>query len=166
MSGIFSGIGLVSGINFVEVVDQLISLQRRPILVLDARVQVFQAQESALSTLEANLLTLTTSVQQLSLESTFNAFNVSNSDTASLSLTASDDVVPADYQFQAIRKAETHQVRSQGFADADQQTIGTGTITIASGGRLHQTTLLDALNVGNGVQRGNIQITDRSGATA
>ena len=41
-----------------------------------------------------------------------------------------------------------------------------GTLTIATGGGLHRSTLLDALNGGNGVQRGLVRITDRDGNSA
>lgn len=55
---------------------------------------------------------------------------------------------------------------SRGFADADTQTIGAGSLTISQGGFLDQSTLLETLNDGSGVRRGNIRITDRSGASA
>jgi flagellar hook-associated protein 2 len=166
MARLSSSIGLISGINFVDIVDQLIALERRPIVRLEQRARTFLAEESALKTLEANLLTLTTAIQTLNKTSVFKAFSVSNSDTASISVTTNDNVIPAEFQFQAIREADTHLVRSRGFADSSQQTLGAGTISIITGGELNSSTKLDALNGGNGIQRGTIRITDRTGAEA
>lgn len=166
MPTLSSSIGLISNINFVEIVDQLIAIQRRPIALLEQRAETYRAEESGLKTLEANLLTLTTSVQQLNQDSTFGALGVNNSNKASLLVTAGQDAAPGEYRFQPIRTASTHQVRSQGLADPSEQTFSAGTISIFTGGRLHQPTELDALNGGNGVQRGVIRITDRSGAAA
>ena len=166
MSTIRTGIGLISGINTAQIVDQLISLQRAPALRLQLRINGFSAIQTGLKTLEANLISITTSVQKLGLDSTFQTFKVSNSDTGQISVTANVDAVPGTYSFQAVREVTTHQALSKGFANADVQTIGTGTLRIATGGNLHRSTLLDALNGGDGIRRGVIRITDRSGNSA
>lgn len=166
MSIIRSGVGLVSGINSAAIVDALISLQRAPIVRLENRVSNFQSTELALKSLEATLVSITTSVQALRKDSTFNSFNVANSDSSQISVSTDEDAVPGLYQFQALREASRYTALSNGFANADQQTVGTGTLTIATGGQLHRSTLLDAFNAGNGTFRGVIRITDRSGASA
>ena len=166
MSAIRSGVGLVSGINSAQVIDALITLQRAPILRLEGRVVGLQTTSSALKSLEATLLSITTSIQQIGLESTFTSFETQNSDSAQISVRSNSEATPGTYHFQAVREASTQSQLSRGYANADQQTIGTGTLVIATGGQLHQPTLLDALNSGNGIGRGKIQITDRSGVTA
>jgi flagellar capping protein FliD len=99
MSGISSSVGLFSGINFVDLVDQLIAIDRRPIALLEQRAQTLVAENTALKTLEANLLSLTTAGQQLDDSSLFEAFNVSNSSPTSLSVTSNDDVVEGGCPF-------------------------------------------------------------------
>ena len=105
-------------------------------------------------------------MQSLASKSTFNSFQVQNSDENQLTVKTTDSVQPGTYSFQALRKAANHQVLSKGFANTDTETLGAGTITIATGGQLNSETSLDSLNSGAGVHRGEIQITDRSGQTA
>lgn len=166
MSGISTSVGLFSGINFVELVDQLIAVDRRPVALLEQRAETLTAENTALKTLEANLLSLTTAGQKLGDANVFDTFQVSNSSNTSLSVTTNDNAVEATYQFQAVRKAATHLARSQGFGDPATQTLGVGSLSIINGGLLNNPTQLDALNGGNGIQHGSIQIADRSGATA
>lgn len=166
MSSISVGTGLISGINTAELVDSLIAVQRRPVQLLELRAQVYQQKQTGLKTLEANVLSLATSIQTLKASKTFNTFAVTNSAESLLKVTTDEDTTPGTFQFQAVRKATTFSALSKGFANTDQQTIGTGTIRFATGGGLNSGTLLDALNGGQGVQRGTIRITDRSGNSA
>jgi len=166
MGTIRSGIGLASGVNNNQIIDSLIKLQQAPIVRLQERVGGFQQTETALKTLEANLLSVTTAVQQLGESSGFNQFTVANSDTAQLSVSATEASVPGNYQFQSVRTATTFSALSRGFVNQDQQAVGSGTLTIATGGYLDSPTLLDAFNDGGGVRRGVIRITDRAGNSA
>ena len=166
MGTIRSGIGLASGVNNNQIIDSLIKLQQAPIVRLQQRAAGFQQTQTAVKTLEANLLSITTAVQQLGETASFNKFTVANSDTAQLSVAAAESAVPGKYQFQSVRTATTFSALSKGFVNQDQQAVGSGTLTIATGGFLDSPTLLDALNDGSGVRRGSIRITDRSGNTA
>lgn len=166
MGTIRSGVGLISGLDTNNIIKQLLTLQRLPLKRLEARAAQFQATSTGLKSLEANLLTLATSIQALGNEDTFDKLAVNNSDPAQLTAKANDEAVPGTYLFQTLRKASTFQSLSRGFANADEQTIGTGTLVIQNGGHLNRPTTLDALNGGNGVRRGTIRITDRAGNIA
>ncbi len=63
-----------------------------------------------------------------------------------------------------MQTASAQQLLSQSFA-ADEA-IGAGSFTFGAGGFVDQGISLDELNGGDGVQRGKIRITDRSGASA
>lgn len=166
MSGLSTGVGLISGLNFQELVDVIINAQRGAARRMETRITGFQNVTKGLAALEATVLAINTSVQRLGSSSTFESFQVANSDEDQLSVTAKSQALPGTYSFQALRKSATHQVLSQGFANTDTQTLGAGTITIATGGRLNSETPLDALNQGEGISRGSIRITDRSGQAA
>ncbi|MBW3541457.1 MAG: flagellar filament capping protein FliD [Planctomycetes bacterium] len=166
MSTLRTGIGLISGLKTAELVDALIAAQRAAVRRLESRVAGFEATDAGLSTLDANLVSLKAAAQGLGETSRFSTFSVTNSDSSRLLVTAGSAAVPGTYRFQPVRQAATHEVTSRGFASADQQAIGTGTVTIADGGRLEAPTPLDFLNGGEGVRRGTIRITDRAGNTA
>jgi flagellar hook-associated protein 2 len=166
MGSIATGVGLISGLNFREIVDQLISVDSRSLVLIQNRQKNFQSVQAGLKTLSANLLTLATSASQLTTSKNFSSYRAQNSDPAQMTATIEDGADVGNHELQSLRLASTHQLISKGFANADQQTIGAGKITISAGGRLQTQTSLTALNGGAGVRRGTIKITDRSGASA
>lgn len=166
MTGISTGVGLISGLNFKDLVDTIINAQRGTARRMEDRIAGFQNVSKGLAALEATVLPIKTSVATLGNKTTFDSFQVQNSDPDQLSISTGKNVLPGTYSFQGIRKAANHQVLSKGFGNTDTQPLGTGTITIATGGRLNSETPLDALNGGGGINRGTIRITDRSGQTA
>ncbi|QDV15682.1 Flagellar hook-associated protein 2 [Gimesia panareensis] len=167
MSGISSsGVGLATGLNISDIVDAIIGVQKNALVKLSNRAQAFEATEGGIKTLEANLLTLNTSVQKLNQKSTFETLKATSSDTNQFSVAANSTATAATYQLQGLQTATNHQVISNGFADTDTTPIGTATtITISNGGKLNEPKLLEELNNGQGVQRGSIRITDRDGQT-
>jgi len=165
MSTIRTGTGLFSGIDFATLTSQLIAAQRAPARRLESRLAGFQNIQVGVQTLEANILTLSTSVTQLKSATTFNQTRVTNSDPAQLSVTATASAKVGSYALQVHQLASSEQRLSRGFANSDQQKIGAGTITISQGGELSTATRLDTFNGGQGVQRGSIRVTDRSGAS-
>lgn len=158
--------GLISGLQTQEIINALVSSQNNVLLRLQTRADTFKATQLGLQTLSAKLLTLSTSAASLGTESNFSKFKAASSNPDQLTAVASDTAVPGDYQFQVLRLTSSQQVLSRGYSDTTTQTVGAGTITIASGGRLATDTALDALNGGNGVRRGVIRITDRTGTSA
>ncbi len=63
MTGISSGVGLATGLNITEIVDAIIGVQKNALVRLANRASAFEATEGGIKTLEANLLTLNSSVQ-------------------------------------------------------------------------------------------------------
>jgi flagellar hook-associated protein 2 len=147
-------------------ITDLVASQAQQVTDLQNDIQTDQTQQGDYQTLAANLTTLATSLQTLGTASTYQNYQVQMSDPNQLSVTATSGASPGSYQFQALQLASTQVSLSQGFVNQNQQTLGTGTLTISSGGGLATPTLLDALNGDQGVQLGSIQITDAAGHTA
>jgi flagellar hook-associated protein 2 len=166
VTGIRTGIGLFSGIDIAGLTEQLIAAQRAPARRLESRVAGFQAIDFGLQALEANVLTLSTSVSTLGEKSTFDSLKVANSSPSQLSVSTTASAAIGNYAFKTLQLAATEQRLSKGFANSDSQKIGVGTIAISQGGELFHSTRLDTFNGGGGIQRGSIRITDRSGTAA
>lgn len=167
MSGISTGVGLISGINTADLIDQLMQLEARPVTKLQNRITSLSAQKAAWMSLSASLLGLKTAVTGLGQTATFKAAKATSSNTSVLNATASAGASLGTYQFTVRRLVQTHQLISRGFADRDSTPLAAGTITIETGhGRLDVATELDFLNGHAGVGRGSIRITDRAGVTA
>ena len=166
MSAIRSTVGLNSGIDIAGITSQLISLQRAPARVMEARIGGYKGLKLGIEALETNVLQISSAVSVLKLPTTFKAVSVSNSDTSQLTVSANADATLGSYAFQTLRLATAEQRTSKGFANSDEQKIGTGTLTFSQGGKLATATRLDTFNGGEAVQRGSIKITDRSGSSA
>ena len=166
MSLLSTGVGLVSGLNYTALVSALTAPEQSQITALQTQDQTFKTKATAVSGLNVQLLSLTTSATSLGTASNFNSLTVQNSDPTQLTASTTTGATAGNYQFQSLRLAAAQQSISQGFANTDQQLVGAGTITISSGGQLSTPTPLNVLNGGAGVQPGSIRITDRSGKSA
>ncbi len=167
MSGISSGIGLFSGIPTADLIDQLIQIERRPIVLLETRVSAIDVQRAAFLELSAQLLAIQNSVLNFGRPSLFRAFSAVSSNESVLTAQAGEDAAPGTLTFRTHSLVTNHSLISRGFADADTTPIGAGTISIEIGaGKVNRSTDLDTLNGGNGVRRGTISIVDRAGGSA
>jgi len=166
MSAIRSGVGIISGINTQQLIDALITLQRSQVKRLEDRRTGFQSTQAGIKTLDANVVSILTSVQKLGASATFLTNKVANSDESQLTATVTSQAKPGSYKVQTVRTSSTFTQLSKGFVNSNQQAVGAGTLTITTGGQLHRSTLLDAFYAGNGIRRGVIRITDRSGQSA
>ncbi len=164
MSGLSTGVGLISGLNTAEIINALITAQRAPAARIESRIAGFQSTQTGLKTLEAFTVSITSSIQSLGNSNLFNSFTVNNPNSSNVAVSTGTNSIPGTYHFTPLADAQTHAAHSKGFVNADQQTIGSsGTVTIATGGHLHRSTPLDVLNSGTGVRRGTIRVSDRAG---
>lgn len=167
MAGIQANTGLATGIDIQGTVTQLLALAAKPRDTAQARLADVKAQQTALADLTASLIAVQLAGKQLAKTSAFTQSSVASSNLALLSAAVAPggSPVPGIYQFTPIRLAQAQHVLSQGF-DAADTVLGAGTLTLRDGGFLNQSVSLSTLNGGEGVQRGKIRITDRSGESA
>lgn len=167
MGQISTGVGLISGMNFGDIVDQLMMIEAIPVKQLEARVSTAEAQQSAVTELAARLLSLKLSTTLFSEPVMFERKVASSSNADVLDALANSDAVPGSYTFSVAQMATNFQMTSRGFTDSGRTAIGTGQLRIESAvARVDRETQLNLLNDMEGVRRGTIRITDRSGAIA
>ena len=164
MGRIQSTVGLVSGIDYGKIVDQLLALSRRPIEQLTNRNETLKKQQVAVTELSAYLLAVRYASDNLAKSEIYQKSKVSTSNEAALLATVNGNPVAGYYQFTPMRTAQQQQFLSAGLR-SNTSPIGTGTLTLRYGDHVERAATLDALNGGRGVQRGKIRITDRSGAS-
>ena len=164
MGQITSSVGLVSGINTGDIINQLIAIEQQPVTQLQTRISSLAAQKAAYTSLSSSLTSIQQNAQTLAKASTFQNATATSSDDTVVSATASAGAAQGSYQLQVARLVTTQQVISTGVQDLNSSKIGAGTITIGvGGGELTATNNLNDLNGGAGVQRGQFRITDRAG---
>jgi flagellar hook-associated protein 2 len=167
MSGISSGIGLVSGINSRDIIDQLMALEARPKDRLQTRIDTNNEQKLAYTDLATRLTSMRVTATLLKKPSSFTDAKATSSNEDVLTATASRGAAIGSYQLRVARLVTTQQLVGRGFADFDTAKVGAGTLTIEmGGGEVTSSNNLTDLNGGAGVRRGVFRITDRSGASS
>ena len=167
MSGITTGIGLISGIDYSDIIDQYMNIESVPIRNLQSRVAGIDQQRAVFMELAARILSVKNTVSGFDKVDFFRRFSANSSNSDVVTATADSSAAPGNYAFRVHSLVTNHALLSRGFADADSTPVGAGTLTLEVGnGLVNPATELDSLNGGEGVQRGVITITDRSGASA
>ncbi len=166
MGSITSGVGLVSGLDYQSIVDQLISIDARPRDTLLTRVGTIDAQRTAYLDISARITALLSRADFLTRSTSFTATKASSSLSDVLSATSGPSALPGSYNFVVRALAATHQFVSRGF-HSKTAPISTGSFTIESGqARVNHDTGLDELNGHTGIRRGSFELIDSTGEEA
>ncbi len=166
MGTISSGIGLMSGLDIASTVEALMTYERVPVQLLEARVETLINERTAYLQLNAMILAAKSAASRFDEASFFRKAKATSSNENVIAATADEGALAGSYNFTVHSLVTNHQMISSGFATQDATAVGAGTITLESAAaRLAPETLLDTLNGGAGVGRGTIRITDRSGAS-
>ena len=167
MGTISSSTGLISGLDIESIVTKLMAIEKRPLTQLQTRVTSTQTEQTAYAQISARLMASLSSIGSLALASTFSARSVTSSLPTSLTATAASNASLGTYSFLVRSVVSTHQMTSGGYTDRSSTPVGAGTLNFeTAAGRVDNDTELSTLNAGEGVHRGKIRITDRSGNDA
>jgi len=147
MSGFTSISGIFSGINTTELIDSIIEYERQPAALMEVDQTEKTNIVTTLKALQAKVYALQAQTQKLTYAATYRKSSISVSDETYL--TASDgggNIASGTYDIQILSVARNHQLASQGFEDAEQESFGIGTLTLGVGTASAQTITIDATN--------------------
>lgn len=167
MSGITSSVGLFSGIDTASLIESLLAVESRPKILVQQRIAQLQLQQSGFLDINGRLNTLRSTAASLRTDDIFNTTNAGTSDEDVLTASAGPRSTVGSYSFIVDRLVSTRQLLSRGFADRDTTALNAGSFSFESvAARLDRDVSLSALNGGDGVERGEIRITDSDGSSA
>ena len=132
MVGSSSISGLVSGMDWQTLVDQLMEVERRPAYLMESRIAQSQIKLSSYDALESTLLSLKSQVDSLRLRTDFDDMVGSVSHDSLISATVSDGAAAGTYSLSVQQIAQNHQIVSQAFVDPEDS-LGSGTVSILIG---------------------------------
>jgi flagellar hook-associated protein 2 len=124
--GVASSLGLISGINYEELVSKLIQLDKKPITLLQNRKLDIQTKMGALDSLRVKLASLKSAAAALNHESMFNTRSVevtSGGSDAHVTATATNTAAVGSYTVYVDQLARAHKIASQGWADENSTAI-------------------------------------------
>ncbi|NGZ08377.1 MAG: hypothetical protein CV088_03200 [Nitrospira sp. LK70] len=141
--------GLGNGLDFGQVVDQLVKASRIPVDRLNAKKDDLNSKSTDYATLNTKLIGLQSAADKMRLPSTFDRTSVSVSDTTVLTATGSSSAVPGSYTVKVTQLAQSHQITSRAAKAVASTTTdivsgGSGTFTFRVGSGTNQTVSLDA----------------------
>jgi len=167
MSGITTGVGLVSGINSAQLIEQLLALEGRGKIPIQRRLAAIQQSKTALLDVNARLLNLKNAASSLRIGKTFQTMSAASGDDSVLTATASSLTPPGTYNFTVGRLVSTSQLLSRGFATKSSSPLGLDSMSFEWGdASLEHEVALAELRGGAGVTRGAIKFTDALARTA
>lgn len=166
MGQITSGVGLISGINFTDLIDQLLAIEARPQAIIENQNATLSATQVALQAINSKLLAAKLSSTTLLSSTTFNATTATSSDESVFTASSTSSAIASTSKFIVDQLVTAQQVLTKGFADLDDTALPSGKLSFEFGqARLDADTSLEKLNGEVGVKRGSIRITDRSGTS-
>jgi flagellar hook-associated protein 2 len=152
--GVASSLGLISGIDYEELVSKLISLERNPITLLQNKKTDIELKMGAFSALDIKLSSLKSSAEILNEEALFNAklVNVASpGGEPSLTATVANTAPVGSYTVYVDQLAQAHKIASQGWADVNATPV-LDSATYPSGGNF-------SFRVGNSGATTTLQVT-------
>lgn len=157
MGGITTGVGLFSGINTAQLIDQLIQAQSRPQQLAQRRLAQLKTQQAAYLDINSRLGAFKTAAAAFRVNSIFDTKLAASSDDTVLTATAGNTAINGSYNFIVDRLVTTQQMLSRGFANRDDTPAGITSMTFEGPqGRLDRDVDLSSLNNGDGINRGKI----------
>ena len=114
--------GLATGINFRDLVDQIIQAESRPIYQMEARISDLDRKKTAWGDFESRVQTLSARANDLADGSLFDTFKTSvtgmaSGESAPLSVSAGGTAAPGSYGVKVLQLATREKVASESFDD-------------------------------------------------
>ena len=148
MAGISFG-GLGNGLDFGQVVDQLVKVAHMPVDRLTAKKATLNSKSTDYATLSTKLIVLQSASDKLRLSTSFDRTATSVSDTGVLSATGSSTATPGSYAIRITQLAQSNQItntstKTVAATTTDIVSGSSGTFTLQVGSGANQTVSLSA----------------------
>jgi flagellar hook-associated protein 2 len=123
--------GLISGLDTNSMIEQLLELERQPIVKLQRKEAAYQVELSAYGSLKGVLGSLKSAVEALNSMSNFNCFSAVSGNTDLFSVSADENATVGSYGITVQHLAEAHKLSSGAFSKGDY--MGEGTLHLKVG---------------------------------
>jgi flagellar hook-associated protein 2 len=139
--------GLGNGIDFGQVVDQLVKVQHLPIDALTQKKATLQSKLTEYGSLTDKLLALQTAGDKLRLTTAFDRSSTAVSDPTAMTASAASTTTPGSYLVRVTQLAQSHQITNKGAtavasSTADIVSSASATFTFRVGTGVNQTVTL------------------------
>lgn len=165
MGRIQTNVGLITGVPIGDTVDQLMQIEARPQTNLQDANKKIDSERAALTELATLFLAAQYPVKNLLKSELYTKRSATSSNQAALSARVTGTPGVGTYVFTPLRAVQVDQWLTTGVQE-DTAPLGGGALAFRFGPAIDRSLSLEQLGGGQGLQRGIIRITDRSGASA
>lgn len=127
-----SSAGIGSNLPIDSIISQLMTVEQKPLTVLDSKVSSYQSKLSAIGTLKSAMATFQSAAKGLADISKFQAVSAKVGDAAVASASAGSRAAVGNYSLEVTQLAQAQKLVAAGRASATEP-VGAGTITIETG---------------------------------
>lgn len=124
--------GVGSGLDVNSIVTSLMTLEKRPLTMLQGTASTLQTKLSAFGSLKSQIASLGDVATRLVDSANWNPLTADSTDSASVSASAASGASAGKYRLEVQQLAQSQALASGSFA-ASTSTVGTGTLTIELG---------------------------------
>jgi len=140
--------GLASGLDTGSIIQALLSLERRPIQILEGRKQTEEGKLELFSTFEKLVRELRTKAQELGAGNTFYANKLTVADESVASITTSPGAQTGSHELTSVQLARADRFTFDGVVDADDETLfGAGQISFEHRGETYTIDIDDTMSL-------------------
>lgn len=125
-----SSAGIGSNLPIESIITQLMSIEQKPLTILDQKVTDYKAKLSAIGTIKSAFATFQTALKGLADISKFQAVSASIGDSGVASAVASAGATAGSYSLEVSKLAQSQKLVSAGQASTSAA-VGTSTATIS-----------------------------------
>jgi len=137
--------GLVSNIDYKSLIEQLVSIKRKPIDALEADKAKLEDTASAFSTLSSKVTDLRSAADDLRLTDGFKVFTTTSTDETILTASASSSASKGTFELVVSALAKAHKIAADGVASTTTLVAsGAGSFKFTVGSGAEQTVSVDA----------------------
>ncbi|WP_321366948.1 flagellar filament capping protein FliD [uncultured Desulfuromusa sp.] len=139
--------GLATSLDSNAIIEQLMKIERQPVDRLEADRSWFTKRQDAYTTLDGNLKTFLTSIENLGSSDDLMKKSVNSTSQDFFSVDAENDALPnTNYQVEVLALAQVQKDVSQGYADKFAQGFASGELTLTVGDNEAVTITIDETN--------------------
>ena len=118
-----TGVGLISGIDYESIINQMRAVNARPISLLQQKQARLQQEGSAMQSVNKALMDFKAKAELLSQRDGFLSVSGRTTDASIVNVSAENTATPATYQVKVLQLAQAHRLAGQGFDTADSTSI-------------------------------------------
>ena len=124
--------GIGSGLDVNSIVSKLMSVESRPLTLLDRKEAAYQVKLTAFGNLQSALSAYSAALKNVNVEAGYRGMTSSVADATVLSASASTKAAAGTYSLEVTQLAQAHKVNSGAVANTTDA-IGSGTLTFRYG---------------------------------